>query len=104
MDEVMAKIKVEIRCGDRYIGEYLDIAKIKDEFDKVTQPFNFDWYIRPITITVDELGKLNGDHFIYVYMEEWMKWIGSDFNPLAYLTSRSHWIVTVLGVHHENQS
>jgi hypothetical protein len=90
------KIKVEIRCGNRYVGEYLDLSEIRDGFDDATHALHpgLEYYIRPIEFknSQDELERFNGNHFIYGYLEGLFQ---SHSGPEGFLDLNLEWTVTV---------
>ena len=88
----MSKVKVEIRCGDRFAGEYVNLDEERKHFDECAHQITFEYWTRPITAI--EIGKLLGNHFVFGYLESLFQ---SDHSPSFFLEENNNfdWVVTV---------
>lgn len=94
----MSKVKVELRCGDRFAGEYIDLDEERKDYDASTWSKKkpaWEHYIRPVTSSADDIEDLNGNHFVFGYLEALFQ---SDISSPAFFLEEDNdfdWVVTV---------
>ena len=71
------QVVVALRAGKREYREQVDLDSIHDHFDECVanganpqlEAITFAHYVRPLQIDAQELDSINGNHFLYGWME-----------------------------------